>query len=169
MRCAYLRDLDAEPLPEPLQLREASAADERALAELLSAAFDANWTAEDVARSLTRCPLVHGVYVIEQDGRLLATASARLDPERFPSEGYLHWVAAHPQARGMRLGRAVSIQVLQRFRDLGCRSAVLETDDHRLPAIKTYLGLGFQPVLRHPRDAERWAAVLAHVHRIGER
>jgi hypothetical protein len=40
------------------------------------------------------------------------------------------------------------------------------TDDHRLPALKVYLGLGFRPDLGHPSYAERWERLFAQ---LGER
>ncbi|HHY83306.1 MAG TPA: hypothetical protein GX505_11630 [Clostridiales bacterium] len=38
----------------------------------------------------------------------------------------------------------------------GWTSAVLETDDFRLPAIKTYFRLGFQPKFTHESHPDRW-------------
>jgi mycothiol synthase len=80
--------------------------------------------------------------------------------DRFPGSGYVHWVGVHPDARGMRLGAAVSLRAMYRFVELGCRDAVLETDDHRIPALKTYFALGFQPENACPTHPERWKKVL---------
>jgi mycothiol synthase len=45
--------------------------------------------------------------------------------------------------------------------------AVLETDDFRLPAVRTYLRLGFVPEPRTPGDARRWSKVLRNLARTG--
>jgi len=37
----------------------------------------------------------------------------------------------------------------------------LETDDYRLPAIKTYLNLGFEPLLVHENQRDRWRNILS--------
>jgi hypothetical protein len=37
----------------------------------------------------------------------------------------------------------------------------LRTDDHRYPAIATYLRLGFEPWLRDPTAEKRWQVVRA--------
>jgi mycothiol synthase len=53
----------------------------------------------------------------------------------------------------------VILAVLHHFRESGCTGAVLETDDHRLPAIRLYLSLGFLPQMVAPDHPERWRAV----------
>jgi hypothetical protein len=40
---------------------------------------------------------------------------------------------------------------------------VLETDDFRLPAVRTYLRLGFVPEPRAPGDARRRSTVLRNL------
>ena len=80
-------------------------------------------------------------------------------PDAYPDSGYLHWVGASPDYAGKRLGYAVTLAVLEEFVRLGCKDAVLETDDARLPAIRTYLNLGFLPTHRHETHAERWSAI----------
>ena len=50
----------------------------------------------------------------------------------------------------------------------GRQRAFLSTDDFRLPAIRTYLKLGFEPYLVHENQRERWRKVLAAIGRAGE-
>lgn len=160
MRRGSLRDLPPPELPPGVALHPGGAGDEPALALLLRAAFeDETWTEERVRRALTAAPDVERVLVLRADDEIVATASARLLPERFPGAGYVHWVAVAPAKRGLRLGAAVTLAVLHAFRELGLDTAVLETDDHRLPAIRTYLRLGFEPLEADAESAARWAAV----------
>jgi ribosomal protein S18 acetylase RimI-like enzyme len=156
-------DLDGLPpleLPAGCEIRDVRGGEEPALADLLTASFGEPWNVERVRDSFIDAPDVTNTYVAVRDGRLIATASARLVPNRFPGSGYVHWVGVHPDARGMRLGFAVSLRTMIRFRELGCRSAVLETDDWRVPAIKTYFTLGFRPENACPTHPDRWNRIL---------
>lgn len=141
-------------------LREASGDDAAALAEVLSSAFKQEWTVERVKAALLDAPDVAATFVVTSVRRPIATASARLVPELYPDSGFLHWVGVHADARGRHLGRLVTLAVLHRFRDLGCRDAVLETDPPRLPAIRVYLSLGFVPEPRVPAHATVWREIL---------
>ncbi len=123
------------------------------------------WTEARARRNLTEAPDVEAVYVVANSDGLVATASARKAPGGPPNEGYLHWVGADPAHRGRGLGRLVSLRVLHHFRDGGCTTAVLETDDPRLPAIRTYLALGFVPEDIHTTHPERWTAVFEQLGR----
>ena len=157
--------LDALPnlptLPAGSTLRTAGPNDAPALAALLQKAFPEEvWTLERVQSVLLEAPDVEETYLITRGAELLATASARIAPE-FPQSGYLHWVAVAPEAQGQRLGFDISLAVLHDFARRGCRDAVLETDDDRLPAIKTYQNLGFVPEQNHATHPERWTEVLA--------
>jgi mycothiol synthase len=132
------------------------------VAELLGAAFpERTWTPYTTRRELVDDRTVKGTFLLEFAGRPVATASARLLPERFPGSGYLHWVAADPEHRGRGHGRYVTLAVLHVFVAMDCHDAVLETEDFRLPALRMYLSLGFVPEFRHPSHEERWSAVRA--------
>ena len=159
--------LDALPeipaLPAGCTLRSAVPEDAVALAELLQSAFPEEvWTLERVQSALLEAPDVEETYLMTSEGALVATASARIAPE-FPNSGYLHWVAVAPNAQGQKFGSVISLAVLHDLARRGCRDAVLETQDHRLPAIKTYQNLGFAPESRHDSHGPRWAEILANL------
>lgn len=89
-----------------------------------------------------------------------------------PARGYLHMVGALPEYRGKGLGRAVSLAALKAMAIRGDTEAMLETDDFRIAAIRSYLALGFTPVYAPdgdlvPDHRHRWSAVLqeCHAHR----
>ena len=73
----------------------------------------------------------------------------------------VHMVCVLPEHRGRGIGRALVLASLHYFRDHGYRRAVLTTDDHRLAALRTYLALGFVPVLVAEDHRERWRKCLA--------
>ena len=153
----------AVDLPSGFSLREANDSDAPELARCLSAAFAGGWDAARVRRDLLEATDVTATFVVtmqtEAVERIVATASDREVPDRFPEAGYLHWVAADPALAGRRLGARVSLAAITHSQAAGPRDVVLETDDHRLPAIATYLGLGFAPEYRDPSHPARWAAV----------
>jgi|SRR5579872_1548137 len=161
-----MRRPDLEGLPEPAvpagyELRPFRGGEETALAAALAAAFPEDpWTVETVRARLIDAPDVVETFVVAHKGAPVATASARLAPTRFPGSGYLHWVGCAPAHRGRGLGTLVTLRTLHHFHVLGCRDSVLETDDFRLPAIRSYLNLGYAPEPRDASHEDRWKRVL---------
>jgi mycothiol synthase len=122
----------------------------------------------EMTEGLARSVLPGGFFVIEhlESGELAATCIAKHNPsEVHPNSGELGWVAALPRHRGRGLGQAVCAAGVRRFLDAGYERIFLLTDDHRLPAIKTYLRLGFEPYLLAPDMPGRWRAVCRKVGR----
>jgi mycothiol synthase len=151
----------AAPLPaeSPVRVREATPQDAPAIARLLGAAFpELEWDVARVGKDLFDPPDVAVTYVVEDGGKLVATASVRYH-ERFPGAGYVHWVGVDPAQRGRRLGTVVMARVMRRFAADGRTFSILETDDFRLPAIASYLGQGFIPHYTDPDHEERWSKV----------
>ncbi len=73
------------------------------------------------------------------------------------------WVASHPGHRGKGLGSHVTARTIESALALPRRPIVLRTDDFRIPAIKTYLKLGFVPTYDHASYAARWQEVFAEL------
>ena len=161
MRRIDLLDLPETPiLPKGFVLRVAEPTDEPALASLLEKAFeDSTWTTERVRRTLTEAENVSKVFVIAIENEIAATASCRLLPDIFPGSGYVHYVAADQNHAGKGLGFCATLATLREFAANGLEDAVLETDDHRFSAIKTYRRLGFEPVFRDESHVERWKKI----------
>ena len=163
MRRPDLLSLPSLPaLPDGYTLRQKRLEDNGAVAAVLDRAFaDEAWDAVRVADTLNEQQGVKQTFVIDFWGLPIATASARLRYDRFPGSGYLHWVAVVPDHQGKRFGFFVSLAVLHTFTGLGCADAVLETQDHRLAAIKTYLALGFLPQYPDETHLLRWQVIQA--------
>jgi len=103
-----------------------------------------------------------GWFLVEAEatGQLVATAMANHNPNPYyPFGGELGWVAAHPDHKGQRLGMTVCAAVVTRLLRGGYTSIYLNTDDERLPAIKTYLTLGFRPLILTTDMTARWEAI----------
>jgi mycothiol synthase len=169
MRRPDLENLPAVPeLPEGYTLRLYQEADLASLAALMATAFeDPLWTPEHVRETLTDSEEVKAVYVVAYEGQIVATASARLLPDVFPGSGYLHWLAVSPAHRGKQLGFILTLTILQMFARLGCKDAVLETQDERLAAIKLYQSVGFVPVHVHATHPERWSKIFEMLTAMG--
>ena len=151
---------DMPVLPGGLRLRVAAHADSETLACLLAAAFgDDTWTIERVGSSLLDAPDVPTTYIVVDGRRAVATASVLLREDRPRCSGYLHWVAVDPRSQGNRLGQVVSLAVLHDFSRMNRHNVCLKTDDERLPAIKTYINLGFAGVIRNEDERVRWAKI----------
>ena len=168
----HLGGLPSIAVPAGYVLRSYRPGDEPAWAAMMNAplGIGSGWTVERVAEKLVSQPqfepgcLFFAVEVASGDS--VATATAwRIRPED-REVGYLHMVAAMPSHRGRGLGRLVCLGVLHYMRDHGIGSAALTTDDARLPAIGTYLGLGFVPDYWEDSASDqraRWSEVFSRL------
>ena len=92
------------------------------------------------------------VLYLSCNGTPIATATAVEHPA-YPGEGWYRMIGVKAEARGMGAGRLIALAALHALRDRGYPSALLSTDDHRIPAICLYLSLGFQPYYTHESHA----------------
>jgi mycothiol synthase len=162
MRRESLEGLPALVVPDGLELRTFRAGDEARWAELMTGAIGA-WDEESTARLFLGDPGVRqeGIFLLATGDDCVATATDKRLPEI--ELGYLHMVAVHPTYRTRGLGRCISLAALVHMRERGCRRVALDTDDFRLPAIRTYLGLGFAPDMLEADHAERWRTIFAEL------
>jgi mycothiol synthase len=85
--------------------------------------------------------------------------------EQHPNAGVLDWVAADPAHQGKGLGKVVTAAVVRLLAQRGYERIYLLTDDWRLPAIATYLSLGWEPYIYNQEMQERWDRVLQQIRR----
>jgi mycothiol synthase len=100
------------------------------------------------------------LIIHRRTGQIVASASAHHQPikhHRFGGE--LGWVAVAPDHRGKKLGAVTCQAAIKRLKEAGYSDIYLRTDDWRLPAIKTYLNLGWVPFLFVPGMKKRWENV----------
>ena len=153
--------------PEGFRFRTIADAELPAYNELRVAAGFTAWKESDLALFRERV-LNDAVYLIEESatGRFAASAAASssLMPVHL-RHGSLDWVMTHPDFRGKHLGRIVSVRAMQRLYRHGYRTYYLLTDDVRVPAIKTYLGLGWKPWLFREDMEPRWRKIAENLGR----
>ena len=91
----------------------------------------------------------------------VATASAWHESD---AVGVLHMVGRQNDHAGKGVGYLASLAALHQMKKEGKVCATLSTDDHRIPAIKTYLKLGFLPLISHESHEQRWRDILPSVN-----
>ena len=156
-----LDDLPELEIPDGCELRAYQPGDEAAWAEIMNTGIG-DWTPEKCRESLTSQPqfLPDGLFFVTFKGKPVGSACAwRKSPDEWTS-GCLHMVCVMPEHRGKQLGYLLMLAVLRYFRDRGFREVWLDTDDWRIPAIRTYLRLGFEPFCLDESHRERWRIVL---------
>lgn len=153
----------APVLPTGYALRTFRKGDQAAYVRLMRRAGFETWS-EDKAQGVLSTMHQDGLFFVvhEASGDLAATAAAQSRPNAWhPTGGELGWVGGDPEHRGKGLGAVVCAAATRRLLAADHGSLYLQTDDHRLPAIRIYLRLGWVPFLYHPDMAGRWFDVCA--------
>lgn len=102
------------------------------------------------------------VLYLAKDGVDIATTTA-IENDLFPGEGWFRMVGVTPEARGVGAGRLIALAALHSLAARGYKTAVLSTDDERIPALRMYYKLGFRPIYTHESNKERWAKILPQI------
>jgi len=148
-------------VPEGYALRTYRPGDEAGFFQLMDRAGFKGWDMEPFQPWLQKI-LPDGLFLVvhRESGDLVVTAMATHSPSPLhPFGGALGWVAGDPAHRGKGLGYVVCAAVTRRFLEAGYRRIYLQTDDWRLPALKTYLKLGWVPFLFQADMPGRWRTV----------
>jgi len=132
-----LEDLPQLLLPHGYDIRFHQDGDEQRLTPVFRQCFDPGWNPDRILKTFVEDPV--------------------WSPNR--GHGWLHYLAVLPKHRQKGLGTALVVRVLQLLKDMGYPDVWLATDDFRLPAIRTYLSLGFEPVCQDKSHEERWEIV----------
>jgi mycothiol synthase len=150
-------------LPPGYGLRTYRRGDEPRFYEIMALAGWPGWDDKKLQPWLPRL-LPDGWFMAVhlESGETVATAMA-LSSDAYPSGGELGWLAADPAHTGKGLGMAVTAAVTTRFIDGHCHPIHLYTEHWRLPALKTYLKVGYVPFLCTREMAGPWRAVCAQL------
>jgi GNAT superfamily N-acetyltransferase len=113
------------------------------------------FTVTDAAWSELTATLVPDAMVfVVRSGAPVAVAAAQWRGDWIE----LGWVAVVPDHRGQGLGHHVCAGLVRHLLAHGHTALFGSTQDHRLAALRIYLALGFEPVVR-PHNRDRWARV----------
>ena len=102
-------------------------------------------------------PVKDLVFVRDPSGEAAATITFYTEPG---GKGMLHMVCCREKYRGLGRGNAIVSYALAQLTRRGTMQIGLTTDDFRLPAIRAYLRMGFEPVVNSEEMQERWKNVL---------
>jgi mycothiol synthase len=179
MRRPSLEGLPALDVPAGYGLRTFRAGDEAAWGAIMASpeGIGSEWTVEKVRATMMERPQFEasGLFFATCDvegGRPVASAAAWRVPPEERATGTVHMVCALAEHRGRGLGRLVTLATMHYLRERGFTGVQLETDDWRLAAIRTYLGLGFVPVYVDDPASDhvaRWSAIVTRLFQRNER
>jgi mycothiol synthase len=165
MKRPHLRNLPKIELPTKYAIRSFKEGDENSWNRIIRASFD-NLTYDfnqEMKGDESFRP--ERVLFVTYYGEPVATASAWYRKQYGLNTGYLHMVGVSHEHQGKHLGYWVSVAVLHQLVIENRDSAVLQTDDFRLPAIRTYLQMEFEPVIFHENLCERWWNIFKAIDR----
>ncbi|NOZ21187.1 MAG: GNAT family N-acetyltransferase [Planctomycetes bacterium] len=157
-----LNDLPSIQVPEGYEVRTYQPGDEAVWADVVNRSFGGKErTAENAREVIMNRPQFEPdrLFFVTKDGEAVGTACAWERGGHPEGTGYLHMVGVVPGHQGHGLGKLLVSLVLDCFRRKGYRQVMLHTDDFRLPAIKSYLRAGFDPVIRDDEERLRWDAI----------
>jgi len=164
---ASLSALPPLALRSGIEIRSFQEGDEAAWNHIISVSFASPYDFNDHMKKDPAYKAERVLFALI-DGVPVATAAA-WQVDSVPADtGYLHMVGALPAYKGRQLGRVICLAALHRLQQEGFSKVGLNTDDFRLPAIKTYLELGFVPDLSiHESMQARWENIheLLHNHK----
>ncbi len=148
-------------IPEGYEIRTYQEGDDVHWANVISDSFGGERTPEDARRDIMDRDVFDpkGLYFATYQSTPVGTTCAWKDTPDEKEVGIVHMVGVHSAHTGHRLGKCVVLCVLLYLREHGFKCAQLGTDDLRLPAIKTYLNLGFLPVYVDVDQPERWQQI----------
>lgn len=113
------------------------------------------------ARMLPKCWFL---VVHDASQEIVASAMGIQDHSKLhPLGAELGWVACDPAHQGKHLGTVVCSAVTARLLQIGYENIHLYTEDWRLAALKTYLRLGYQPLLLDQSYWARWEQICAQL------
>jgi len=161
MKRPNLNNLDEIIIPEGYQLRTYIEGDQEAWIEIIKATFPIgglDWNVDRFQREFLDCPQFryNSLFFATYEGEPVGTTCAWIEPS---NEGLLHMVAVLPEHQGKRLAYVLCLSAVHYFKEKGFETVKLNTDDNRLPAIKTYLNLGFVPEYIDESHKELWSVV----------
>lgn len=160
MKRPNLNGLEPVVLPKGYFFRSFRDGDEAAWERIIAESFERTIDFNQRMRNDPAFQPTRIQFITYQDTPV-ATASAWYMEKYGPDLGYIHMVGVLPSHQGKRLGYWINLVALHYFLAENRDGAVLQTDDFRLAAIKTYIRLGFEPYLIHENQRERWNNIFA--------
>ena len=162
MRMIWPKDLlgqidDHDP-PQGYQLRLYQKGDEESFFNVMAHSGWERWNQDALDPWLAKIIPDSWFMIIHKKSKNIVCTAMGLHNYKgiYPFWGELGWLASDPEHSGQGLGLVVSAAVTERLMEAGYKNIQLFTEDFRLPAIKTYLKLGFIPSIIEEGQIDRW-------------
>ena len=165
LRMVWPKDLLGQNLdykiPPGYKIRLYEKGDEKRFFEIMALSGWEDWGQDTLDPWLAKIlPDSWFMIIKKSSNQIVCTAMALHNYKgTYPFWGELGWLASDPEHSGIGLGLVVSAAVTERLMDAGYRNIQLFTEDFRLPAIKTYLKLGYVPSIYKQGMVERWKEI----------
>jgi mycothiol synthase len=98
-------------------------------------------------------------FLVSNESGIVGTATYQLGAA--PGEAVVHMVGIVRTHWGRGLAKPLMLYALDAIIKAGNHRITLTTDDWRVPAIKTYLNVGFAPCIHSGEMDERWKKVMS--------
>jgi mycothiol synthase len=146
-------------LPEPYTIWEYSCEADTWI-DIIKQSFGEQWSAPQFRRELIESSGYKGdnIFFLSSNGFTIGTVTAFVAGE---DHGYLHMLGIVPEFQGRGLGYLLGLKVLHYFKNY--KKVTLMTHSDRLPAIKTYLKLGFVPDYKEYAGQDVWSKIFTEL------
>ena len=145
-------------VPEGFLLRNFEEQDIDDLLSILSLSKLNYWDKEKFDKNIKGF-VEKGLFVVidKSNQKVVSTMAARVRPSRNHCKtGDIGWLCTDPKYRGKGLGYIVAAASVNCLLSNGYDDIYVNTDDHRLSAIKIFLKLGFKPSIYKNTMHRRW-------------
>ena len=168
------RNLDGLPdttVQDGYALRTYQPGDEEAWCAIMNTGIGSGWTVERCQQQLIMLEQFRpdGLFFVTYKDQPVGSACAWPDAPGEFSQAQVHMVCVLPEHRSKRLGHLLTLAVLRYLKDNGFHSAYLSTDDFRIPAVRAYLTLGFEPDFVEESHRLRWMQIFTRLGQITAR
>ena len=156
-----LGDPPAVKLPRGFSIRTYRPGDENPFFAVMALAGWEGWNDDLLHPWMAKIIPESWFMILHEESDTLAATAMGLHNYKgsYPFWSELGWLAADPDYSGFGLGLNVSAAVTSRLISAGYQKIQLFTEDYRLPALKTYLRLGYVPSLYAECMVERWQEI----------
>lgn len=160
-----LKNIPCIELPSEYDIRSYIEGDEVYWDKIISSTFESNdFVFNEFIKSREQYSPEKVLFVTYKNIPI-GTATAWFQKQYGEDTGYLHMVGVEKEHSGKRLGYTISLAVLNKMIEIGYKYCVLQTDDYRIPAIKTYLKLGYKPLIVSEDQYDRWKIILDKINK----
>jgi mycothiol synthase len=165
MRITSLENITFPKLSPDYRIRSYLKGDAASWVNIIKSSFGRNYLANEALNEILSSKEfdANGLLFITYHEQPVGTVCARVQSIKERKTGYVHMLGVIPAHQGKKLGRKLTLCALHYFKRKGFQDAILDTDDYRLPAIRTYVDLGFEPVYLERSHKKRWAKVFEEI------